>query len=295
LRQIAVISGKGGTGKTSLAAALASIMPGKVIADCDVDAADMHLLLAPRVERREIFAGGQKAHIDGGKCDSCGCCRGLCRFDAISRDFIVDGFSCEGCGVCVWNCPKDAIALQEDESGEWYVSATRCGPMVHARLGPGQENSGKLVALVRNEAKKLAGERDLGYVLIDGPPGVSCPVMASLTGVDAAIIVTEPTMSGLHDLGRISDLLERFKVPGFACINKYDINPDQADRIANVCERRGMHVLGRLPYDPAVTKAMIDGKTIVEYAGDGFVAKNVNSMWERLRGFLAGHGRSKES
>ena len=295
MRQIAIISGKGGTGKTSTAAALASIMPSKVIADCDVDAADMHLLLSPRIERKESFAGGGKARIDRGECDGCGRCRELCRFGAISPDFSTDEFLCEGCGVCVWNCPKRAISIDEDKSGEWYVSETRCGPLVHARLGAGQENSGKLVALVRGQARRIAEKKGLEYVLIDGPPGTSCPVMASLTGVDAALIVTEPTLSGLHDLGRISDLLGRFKVPGFACINKCDLNPDQTDRIAGICERRGVRVLGRIPYDPAVIRAMIEGKTIVEYAGGGPVAAEIQSTWERIRAFFPAQGKVEGS
>lgn len=282
MKQLAVVSGKGGTGKTSVTAAFASLMSSKVIADCDVDAADMHLVLDPEIERREVFIGGKAARIDAGRCNGCGKCRELCRFEAIGEDYIVDPISCEGCGVCVWNCPEHAIALHEDRSGEWYVSRTRCGPLVHARLGPAQENSGKLVSIVRNEAKKIAQERGLEYVLIDGPPGIACPVMASLTGVDAALVVMEPTLSGLHDFKRVAELLGHFKLRGWACINKWDINPDLSDRMEKEAGALGIPVLGRIRFDKTVIRAQVERKTVVE-KGEGPASNDIRALWERFK------------
>jgi len=281
LKQITIVSGKGGTGKTTVAAAFSFLARNRIIADCDVDAADMHLLLAPTIERKEVFSGGKAAEIDKQKCDSCGICRDLCRFNAISGEFEVDELSCEGCGVCVWNCPREPIHLNEDRSGEWYVSGTRCGPMVHARLGIAQENSGKLVTIIRNEARKIAQERGFEHIIIDGAPGIACPVMASLTGVDSALIVTEPTLSGLHDFDRIADLVNHFKIKGFACVNKYDLNMEQTARIADLCDRKGIIFIGKIPFDPVVTKAMVAGKTILEYT-DCPVSREIRAIWGRL-------------
>ncbi|MFH1723755.1 MAG: ATP-binding protein [Elusimicrobiota bacterium] len=285
MKQFAVVSGKGGTGKTTVTAALACLVENTVIADCDVDAADMHLILSPRIKRREVFAGGKAARIDKEKCDSCGVCRDLCRFGAISEGCIVDPIACEGCGVCRWNCPREAVALEEDRSGEWYVSDTRCGPLVHARLGVAQENSGKLVTIIRTEANKLAEEGGRDYVLIDGPPGIACPVMASLTGADAALVVTEPTLSGLHDFDRIAELLGHFKIRGFVCVNKCDLNPGQASRIKSLCARKGLVYAGEMPFDKAVTRAMIEGKSVLEHS-DGPVGREIRAMWGRIEDHL---------
>jgi len=282
VKQLVVVSGKGGTGKTSVTAAFASLMSGKVVADCDVDAADMHLLLDPRAVREETFTGGKAARIDPERCIQCGRCRELCRFGAIREDFVVDPIACEGCGVCVWNCPQRAIALEEDRSGRWFVSETRCGPLVHARLGPAQENSGKLVTIVRNEAKKIAEERGLETVLIDGPPGIACPVMASLTGADAALVVIEPTLSGVHDFQRLAQLLGHFKMRGVACINKFDINPELSERLEKEAESSEVPILGRIPFDPAVTRAQVERKTVIE-AGDGPANRAIRALCERVQ------------
>lgn len=282
MRQLVVLSGKGGTGKTTVTAALASLASSKVMADCDVDAANMYLLLEPELLRRETFEGGCSARIDPGLCDSCGICRDLCRFEAIDETFRIDAVSCEGCGVCVWNCPQQAISLKPDRSGEWYVSQTRLGPLVHARLGVAQENSGKLVSIIREEAKRIAQKDSMDYVLIDGPPGVSCPAMASLTGTDAALIVTEPTRSGLHDLRRAAELLRAFKVPGLVCINKYDLNPEQASAIRDACKEMRLELVGEMPFDPTVPKSQIAGHTLVEHS-EGRLATCINEIWDRTR------------
>jgi len=282
MKQFTVLSGKGGTGKTTITAALASIAESKILADCDVDAANLHLLLDPRRMQSSVFEGGSAAVIDSGVCDACGVCRELCRFGAISEDLRVDEISCEGCGVCVWNCPKGAISLVPDRSGEWYVSQTRFGTLVHARLGAAQENSGKLVSIIRSEAKRLAEEGSKDLVLIDGPPGVSCPAMASLTGTDAALIVTEPTMSGLHDLERVAKLLRSFKIPGMVCINKEDLHPEQAALIRDVCPGLDLEMIGGLPFDPEVPKSLSAGKTVFEMP-PGPVSEGIVSLWDKIR------------
>lgn len=285
MKQLVILSGKGGTGKTSVAASFAALMPSKVVADCDVDAADMHLILEPQVLRRETFVGGAKAWIGRDKCTACGRCRELCRFGAIREDFSVDPIACEGCGVCAWNCPEKTVTLIDDRSGEWYVSATRHGPLVHARLGPAQENSGKLVTVVRNEAKSIAREKGLEHVLIDGPPGIACPAMASLTGADAALLVLEPTLSGLHDFRRVAGLLGHFKQKGWACINKWDINPELSDRMAEEARSLRIPVLGRIRYDKAVIQAQIKRRAVVE-DGDGPAAEDIRELWGRVENEL---------
>jgi MinD superfamily P-loop ATPase len=211
MKQITVISGKGGTGKTTILASLAALVKRAVLVDADVDAADLHLLLKPQVRRREPFVASQVALIDPEKCDPCGKCAEACRFEAI-RDLQVDPISCEGCGVCFHVCPRGAILMKEVQSGEWFISQTRYGPMVHAKLGVAQENSGKLVTLVRKEAQRIAREGGYPLILIDGPPGIGCPVIASLGGVDAVLVVTEPSLSGIHDLERVLGVSRHFQV-----------------------------------------------------------------------------------
>ena len=219
MREMIVISGKGGTGKTSLMAAFASLAENKVLCDADVDAADLHLIMEPEIIKRSNFKSGHSAVVHAAKCTECGLCRYLCRWQAISPNFEVDPISCEGCGVCVYFCPEQAIDFPENTCGEWFISNTRLGPMVHARLGIAEENSGKLVTLVRREARKLAEEKGLDLILTDGPPGVGCPVIASIGGADAILIVTEPTVSGRHDMQRVAQLAAHFKVPAMICIN----------------------------------------------------------------------------
>jgi MinD superfamily P-loop ATPase len=283
-----VISGKGGTGKTSIVGSFASLASDAVVADCDVDAPDLHLLLSPVVRSREDFSGGKIAKIDPDLCTECGECRDLCRFDAIleeeptlsrgKKTFRVDPVACEGCGVCEHFCGPKAIEMVSVVNGEWFVSDTRFGPMVHAKLGVAQENSGKLVCLVRNQAKKVAEERGLDLVLIDGSPGIGCPVIASIAGADLVLVVTEPTLSGLHDLGRIVELTEHFGIETVVCINKYDLNRDLANKIEREVNRRGLYVAGRIRYDRIVTRAQIERKTVTEHSSTG-AAADIKDLW----------------
>ena len=282
MKELVILSGKGGTGKTSLTAAFAAVSKESVLCDADVDAADLHLLMSPEVKNETDFKGGGLAIIDPDKCTECGQCIELCKFDAISDDFVVDKIDCEGCGVCVDLCPEQAIDFPIQTCGKWFISDTRFGPMVHARLGIAEENSGKLVALVRQEAKKLAQEKNIDLLLTDGPPGVGCPVIASIGGATALLVVTEPTVSGIHDMTRALELAEFFKVPAMVIVNKYDLNPDQADAIEKSVTKRGLTFLGRIPFDSAVTKSMVQGKTIFEYDESSDISQKVKEMWNKI-------------
>lgn len=284
MKQITVISGKGGTGKTTILASLATLAEKAVLVDADVDAADLHLLLKPQVQRREPFFASKVAAIDLEKCDRCQKCADVCRFGAI-RDLQVDPIACEGCGVCFHVCPREAISLKEVQSGEWFISQTRYGPMVHAKLGVAQENSGKLVTLVRKEAQRIAKEGSYPLILIDGPPGIGCPVIASLGGVDAALVVTEPSLSGIHDLERVLGVCRHFNVPTWVCVNKWDINPEVTQRIEEFCQKMGSIVIGEIPFDPIVTRAMIFESTIVEYSS-GIVSNEIKKIWLRVQCLL---------
>jgi MinD superfamily P-loop ATPase len=278
MREIVVLSGKGGTGKTSIVGSLAALAKGKVLADCDVDAADLHLLLKPSVKQENEFWSGQVAQIDEEKCTQCGLCQELCRFDAI-KDYKVDPIDCEGCGFCSHICPEDAITMQECMSGHWFISDTKYGPLVHARLGIAQENSGKLVAQVRQEARRLAQEQKLEYIISDGPPGIGCPVISSLSGASLALMVAEPTLSGIHDLERVLGVSGHFGVPAAVAINKYDLNEENSRRIEDYCRKQGIKVAARIPFDNAVTEAIVRGLPVVEYT-DGKVSREIAGLWE---------------
>jgi len=297
VKELAVISGKGGTGKTSIVASFAALSHSSVLADCDVDAADLHLVLDPRILRRNEFMGGNRARIKSGHCTACGKCEELCRFDAIFFDgpgngivektFRVDPVICEGCGVCAWFCAEDAIDFGPVVNGEWFLSETRCGPMVHAKLGIAEENSGKLVSTVRTSAKRIAEERQLDLVIIDGSPGIGCPVIASVTGATLVLVVTEPTLSGLHDLERVAELTRHFGIPTLVCVNKWDINPEVCERIEARAREEGLGLAGRVRYDHAVTEAQIRGKAVIEYAQDGCAA-DVRAVWSVVEARLNG-------
>ncbi|MBW2592541.1 MAG: P-loop NTPase [Deltaproteobacteria bacterium] len=282
MKELIVISGKGGTGKTSLMAAFASLAENKVLCDADVDAADLHLITSPDVREQHDFQSGRSAVINRDKCTECGLCRDLCRFEAISETYEVDSIACEGCGVCVYFCPEKAIDFPINTCGQWFKSETRFGPMIHARLGIAEENSGKLVSLVRKEARSLAMQKDLDLLITDGPPGVGCPVIASIGGASAVLIVTEPTVSGKHDMERVVQLAAFFKVPAMVCVNKFDLNPDVTREIEDFAGLNGLKIVGRIPFDPIFTRAMVNGQTVIEYDGGSQTAKKIKEIWRHV-------------
>jgi MinD superfamily P-loop ATPase len=287
MKELIIISGKGGTGKTSLVAAFASIAQKKILCDADVDAADLHLIMDPEVKERADFQSGFTADIEKTKCSECGLCQDLCRWNAINTDFEVNSVDCEGCGVCVYFCPEKAINFPINTCREWFISDTRFGPMVHARLGIAEENSGKLVTLVRQESRKLAEEKGLDIILTDGPPGVGCPVIASIGGASAVLIVAEPTVSGKHDMERVVQLAEHFKVPAMLCVNKFDLNLDVTRNIESFAEEKGLMCLGRIPFDPVFTKAMVQAQTVFEYNNGSKAGHAIRGIWNNLSDELA--------
>ena len=291
MKELVVISGKGGTGKTSIVAAFAALAKNAVLADCDVDAADLHLVLEPKVKQTNDFSGGKQASIITEKCIGCGKCQEMCRFDAIrfngegndvvDKTFTIDPVSCEGCKVCVEFCPEDAIEFEDAINGQWFVSDTRFGPMVHAKLGIAEENSGKLVTVIRKEAKKIAQEQKKDLLIVDGSPGIGCPVIASITGADLVLVVTEPTLSGKHDLDRVSKLTANFGIETLVCVNKADINPQITGQISEEAGQRGLKVIGKIPYDEAFTKAQIIKASVVEYTG-GAITEKIKALWRQV-------------
>jgi MinD superfamily P-loop ATPase len=288
VRELVVVSGKGGTGKTSLAASFAVLADRPVIADCDVDAADLQLVLSPRIKERHDFYSGHQAVIRQEDCTGCGACVAHCRFDAVKRNgkstgegpFTIDPTSCEGCGACVRFCPEQAIDFPDRLCGEWMISETRRGPMVHARLGIAAENSGKLVSTVRREARRIAEEGNHPLVVVDGPPGIGCPVIASVTGASHVLIVTEPTVSGEHDLERVLLLARHFGIPAAVCVNKWDLNPEMTDRIEDKGLRAGARIAGRVRYDPSVTLAQMRERAVVETEAP--CVEDIQRIWNRL-------------
>lgn len=281
MKQLAVISGKGGTGKTSIVAAFASLAKNAVLADCDVDAADLHLILKPQIRKTMKFYGLKIASIDNSSCVDCKKCYESCKFDAITQKIQLLKESCEGCGVCAFVCPVDAITMIDRESGFAYISETRCGPMAHAALHTAEEASGKLVTVVRNNASQIAEETHKDLIIIDGPPGIGCPVISTITGVDLVLIVTEPTLSAIHDLNRILGVAQHFNVPAVVCINKASINADNTKKIEEYCKKNNILIVGKLPYDTAITQAMIHEQSIMEFS-DGLLSKTICEMWNVL-------------
>jgi MinD superfamily P-loop ATPase len=295
MKELVIASGKGGTGKTSIVAALAGLATDTVLADCDVDAADLYLLLNPEIESRQRFLSGHEAVIDQSGCTACGVCADVCHFDAIAVEATISGppryrcdpFRCEGCGVCVHFCADRAIEFPVRDCGEWFVSRTAHGPFVHARLKPAAENSGKLVTLVRREAKKIAAQRGSKLILVDGPPGIGCPVIAAVGGADLLLAVTEPSLAATHDLQRLVALARHFRVPVCVCVNKFDLNREQTAAIAGWCDERALPVVGLIPYDPQVTAAQLAGTNFVAWTPSA-AGEAVRGVWEGVRRLLAG-------
>jgi len=278
MKEVVVLSGKGGTGKTTIAASFAALAESKVLVDCDVDAADLYLLLEPKIKQENEFWSGQVAVINKEKCTECGLCREVCRFGAI-ENYLVDKISCEGCGLCSQVCPVNAVTMQPCMAGHWFISDTRYGTLVHARLGIAEENSGKLVALVRNNAKIIAEKENLDYIISDGPPGIGCPVIASLSGASLALLVTEPTLSGIHDLERVIAVCRHFGIPMLVCINKYDINEENSRQIENYCYQQGIEAAAKIPFDNVVTQAIVSGIPVVEYSSNK-VTQQIKELWQ---------------
>jgi MinD superfamily P-loop ATPase len=284
MAEILIISGKGGTGKTSLTAAFAHLAQRPILCDLDVDAPDLHILLDPKPQQTHDFWSGCEARILSESCTACGDCAQRCQFGAIqenARGFRVDPLRCEGCSVCVHFCPAEAIAFEEKLCGQWYLSDTGLGPMVHAQLRPGEENSGRLVTLLRKEAKRLAEAQHYDLILSDGPPGIGCPVISSLAQVSLAVIVTEPTPSGRHDLERVADLCHHFKVPAGIVINKWDLNPELTAKIEAQGLRGGLPLFGRVDFDPAFTDAMVQRQSISTFQPLG-LGEQAAKVWDRI-------------
>lgn len=281
MKELVVISGKGGTGKTSVVAGLSAIVKNKILIDCDVDAADLYLILKPKSTNKTNFFAGKKAKIDISKCDSCGKCVPACRFDAISQDLLITDFKCEGCGVCELICPQRAITMSENKVGEWFISDTRFGTMLHARLGIAEDNSGKLVATLRTKAKELAKDKSMDYIITDGPPGISCPVIASISGADAVLIITEPTPSGIHDFIRAYKLTKQFNVRAYVCINKHDINQDVSKDIEKFCKENYIKLVAKIPYSKDFNEAQLAEKSIIEF-GNHDLSKIMKNIWKNI-------------
>jgi len=295
LKELVILSGKGGTGKTSLVGSIAALAEGNVLVDADVDAANLHLITRPDIKEKSSFIGGKEAVIDQAECNNCGVCLDYCRFDAIAlknstdgskaKKYLIDPIKCEGCGVCASFCPVDAIEMKDRVSGEWYVSDSRLGPMVHGHLGVGQGNSGKLVTVLREKAREVAREKGQDLIIVDGPPGIGCPAIASLNGADYVLIVTEPTLSAFHDLDRLLSLTNHFKIRTCICINKYDINAKVAGQIEEYASKKGASVMGRINYDPAISKAQADRTTLMEYISNDTTAQ-VRELWKNIKDLL---------
>lgn len=290
--EVAVVSGKGGTGKTVLVSSLARLLENKVLADCDVDAPDLHLLLRPVIIHREDFSAGKMPAIDYAKCSGCGECARVCRLGAIRKEsdgpaerYVIDTVSCDGCAVCHYACRESAIEMLPKQNGTWYISETSYGPFVHACLGPGEENSGKLVSVVRREARKIATRDGLQYIVVDGPPGIGCPVISSIAGADLAVIVTEPTVSGLYDCKRVVFLIRHFRIRAAAVVNKYDLNRDAAAEAEAFFERENIMMLGRVPFGLEVNRAIAGANLVIDKV-DSPVAREIRRVGNVLRGVL---------
>ena len=293
MKEITVVSGKGGTGKTSVTAALADTKRELVLCDADVDAPDLHLLLDPKIAESHVFEGNWIASIDPEQCSACGLCMEYCRFDAIqthgSEIPVIDPFKCEGCRLCERICPTKAISSERSKNNYWYVSGTRHGTMVHARMGPGEENSGKLVTRVRQKAKELAKLEKVAFVLTDGPPGTGCPAIAAVTGTDLVLLVIEPSRSSLHDAGRVADLLGQMNIEAVAIINKYDLHAPLTGEIEQFLKNKAITLVGKVPFDEQVVEAMVQAKSVTEFAPQSEASVALEGIWARIEQQLAKH------
>lgn len=288
MKELVILSGKGGTGKTTVAASFAHLAESKVMVDADVDAANLELVLSPQVKEKHEFRGGKVAIIEPALCTACGRCAEVCRFQAVEEregTYLIDPIACEGCAVCYYECSSEAIRLDEPVSGYWFISDTPCGSLAHAQLRPAQENSGKLVTIVKQKARQLALARECDLIIVDGPPGIGCPVIAATAGADLALLVTEPTVAGVHDLERILSTVTHFGVQALVCINKYDLNPDISRIIVEDCAARGLPLVGYIPFDKAVTEAMVQGRTVVCYS-QGPASQAIARLWMETKRFL---------
>ena len=293
--EIVIISGKGGTGKTSIVASFAALSENSIFADCDVDAADLHLILKPEVVESGFFSGSVKVEIEKEKCAGCGKCYDVCRFSAIKRKedkFEIDPIACEGCGTCFYVCEFDAIKKEDAINGKWFVSETRFGPMSHAKLGVAEENSGKLVTLVRNKCSQIYEKTGRNKAIVDGAPGTGCPVISSLTGADFAVIVTEPTVSGIHDFERVLKVIFHFGIPCGVIVNKYDLNEEMTEKIEDMAKNYGIFFLGKIPYDKEITYAQIKGLSVVEFS-NGDASESIRKIWEKLN-YIMKRGRGND-
>lgn len=282
MKEVVIVSGKGGTGKTSLTAAFAELSGRKVICDTDVDASNMPLILNPSVVQKNEFTGGFKALKTVEECCECGACRNLCRFRAIDENFNIKPELCEGCGVCVSLCPEGVIMMKPTVAGEWFISETRSGPMVHARLGVAEENSGKLVAQVRKIGREIAQQSNMDLILVDGPPGIGCPAISAITGCSLVVMVAEPTVSSIHDVKRLYELTCQFNIPAVLCVNKCDIDPARADEIESFAEEAGIPIVGRIPFDQQITQSLVQGQTIINHAPESNTSQQVRLTWQNI-------------
>lgn len=288
IKELVIVSGKGGTGKTSITLGLASLFKNKIMVDCDVDAADMHLILNPEIIEKHDFFSGKKATIDEKKCTKCGICKNICMFDAISDETEINEYFCEGCGACKTKCPQKAISLEKQKSGEWYESKTRLGDFIHAKLGIAEENSGKLVSQIRTQARINANKQKNNFIIVDGSPGIGCPVIASISGSDLVLVIIEPSLSGFHDAKRVIELTEHFKIPTVALINKFDINFEITQKTENYLKEKNIELLGKIPYSKDFTLAMTENKTLIEYNENSVISNEIKNIKIKLEEFLYG-------
>jgi MinD superfamily P-loop ATPase len=294
MKQIVVLSGKGGTGKTTVTAALAHLAgedPGtrSILVDADVDAANLELLLNPQIIETHEFIGGQVAVIATDLCSGCGLCANVCRFDAVRADngfYTIDPMACEGCATCTTQCPDTAITILPQVSGRWFSSTSRYGPLFHARLSPAQESSGKLVTLLKRQARARAMEESYQLMIVDGPPGIGCPAIAAVSGADLVIVVTEPTAAGIHDMQRVLNLTAHFGIQTLVCINKVDLHPAGTDTITGYCQQHGLPIIGQLPFDLSITEAMVHGQTIMAYLPDSPISRVLRAIWQDVRTYV---------